>query len=358
MTIAKTAGEEPPSCPLCGSSRLRVRIEGAPARAGPERGWRVLECRACSFGFTHPRPTPAEIAALYPPSYGPYQRGGISGSEIFNGGTSSFDRLKNRLKGAVLRQRYGYDRLPPPEASHAMPLRPRPIHRLLVSLVYGYLRYYYPRLPHWRTGGRALDVGCGNGAHLLLLKRLGWEVAGFDLADHTVPEVREAGIRVHTGSLEAWASGKDGSFELITLWHVLEHVEEPRAVLRSIRRLLAPGGILMLEVPNRESLPAKIFRQHWIGYDLPRHLSHFTAKTVSRLLHEAGFTVIRRGTSWKQHLPASIRRVDEGSGGVRAADPRLRRLPVRLLLNAVGHLLALTGTGESIHFTARRTPAE
>lgn len=354
MISRETPGCGSPSCPLCGSSELGLHLESAVVAAGTARTWRVLECRACSFRFTHPRPSAAETAQLYTESYEPYRRGELSGSEVFNRGASRRDRIKNRLKWCVLRRRYGYADLPPPPASTAVNRLGDILYRLFGPLLDRALRYYCPRIPQMRPGRRALDVGCGNGAHLLLLRRLGWEVAGFDLADHTVAEVRAAGIRVHTGSLDELAAS-EGGFDVISMWHVLEHLEHPRQTLRKLRRLLAPEGVLMIEVPCCESPAAKCFGRHWIGYDLPRHLSHFTVTTARRLLEEAGWTVVRQAWSWKQQLPASLSRALLARSRPRTAPPWLEHPLVRWGLRALGHLLALSGKGESFHLTARRT---
>ena len=357
MISPETPDGGSPSCPLCSSTEIAVHLEVPVAAGGPARISRVLKCRPCSFRFTHPRPSAEEIARLYPETYGPYQRGELSGSEVFNRGASTRDRIKNRLKWCVLRQRYGYADLPPPQASAAVNRLGDLLHRPLGGLFYRAMRYYYPRIPQGRFGGKALDVGCGNGAHLLLLKRLGWEVAGFDLADHTVPEVRAAGIPVHTGALEELVS-RAGGFDLITMWHVLEHVANPRQTLRSLRRLLAPEGVLMLEVPCSDSLAAKLFGRHWVGYDLPRHLSHFSVKTARRLLDEEGFAVVRQGWSWKQHLPASLSRARQARTRPRSDGRWLERPVSRFCLRAVGHLLALAGAGEAIHLTAIKRGVE
>ncbi len=354
MTSAGKANDPSPSCPLCNSRKLKVRIRTPRSTSEPGRSWQVLECLRCSFRFTHPRPSPEEVASLYPPSYGPYQRGDLTGAGIFNPGLSAFDRFKNRLKWSVLTQEYGYPGISLPASSTAFDSRAETIGRWLAPIFRPYIRHLYPRLPYGRGGGKALDVGCGNGVYLLLLKGLGWEVAGFDRENHTVPEVEAAGIPVHTGSLEELASRRHGSFELITMWHVLEHLENPRATLGWIRRLLAPEGLLMLEVPNCRSLAAKIFGRHWIGYDLPRHLSHFSVTTARRILDEAGFTVVRQACSWKQHLAANIAGMLQQPRGTRATGRRLPHAVACRAFNAVGHLLALAGAGESIHLTARK----
>jgi 2-polyprenyl-3-methyl-5-hydroxy-6-metoxy-1,4-benzoquinol methylase len=344
-------------CPLCNSDAARARFCGPDRTLDRSEIFVVTDCKGCGFRYTSPRPLPGDMRHFYPDSYGPYQSGALSGSDIFNRGASTADRMKNRLKWNVLVHRYGYAGLAPPAASEAVDFRANWLNRLLGSMLYWLMRYYYPRIPHRGVGGKALDVGCGNGAHLLLLKRLGWEVSGFDLSDHTAPEVRAAGIKVLTGRLEDLSS-LQGRFELITMWHVLEHVDDPLAILRWLRQMLAPHGILMLEFPNSDSLAARLFGRNWIAYDLPRHLSHYTPMTARRMLRAAGMEVVHQGCSWKQYLAESAAAVVPRRGWSSTSARWLNLAGVRFGLKAIGHLLALSGAGETVHLTACKAGRE
>jgi 2-polyprenyl-3-methyl-5-hydroxy-6-metoxy-1,4-benzoquinol methylase len=344
-------------CPLCNSGAARVRFRGPDRTLDRPEVFGVTDCKDCGFRYTSPRPMSGDMQHFYPNSYGPYQAGVLSGSDIFNRGTSTGDRLKNRLKWNVLVHRYGYAELAPPDASEAVDFWTHWLNRLLGSMLYWHMRYYYPRIPRWGIGARALDVGCGNGAHLLLLKRLGWDVSGFDLSDHTAQEVKAAGINVLTGSLEDLSSIQ-GRFDLITMWHVLEHVDDPLATLRWLRQMLAPHGILMLEIPNGDSLAARLFGRHWIAYDLPRHLSHFTPTTARRMLRAADMEVVHQGYSWKQYLSDSTAFAVQRRGWSRTVTGWLKAPGVRFGLKAIGHLLALSRAGETFHFIARKAGPE
>jgi SAM-dependent methyltransferase len=86
----------------------------------------------------------------------------------------------------------------------------------------------------------------------------------------------------------------EGGFEVLTLWHVLEHLPNPAAVLQRVRALLRPGGWLFVSLPRFDSLQASIFRSHWYAFDdVPRHLYHFSKSSLDRLLREAGFAIQR-----------------------------------------------------------------
>lgn len=139
------------------------------------------------------------------------------------------------------------------------------------------------------AGGSVLDVGCGNGGFLINMKKLGFQVQGTEWTAHSAARVgAEHGIAIHAGDLlDLNLSGQ--SFDLITMWHVLEHVQRPYETLRRIHELLKPGGGVMLAVPNAESRQARNFGTAWLHYDPPRHLFDFGCSSLDRLLNIAKF---------------------------------------------------------------------
>jgi 2-polyprenyl-3-methyl-5-hydroxy-6-metoxy-1,4-benzoquinol methylase len=141
---------------------------------------------------------------------------------------------------------------------------------------------------HRRAPGRLLDVGCGQGGVLRLLQRRGWQVVGTELGARPPGPTPDLDIRY--GPLEA-AGLPAGSFDVITLWHVLEHLPDPRATLDQVRHLLAPGGQLLVAVPNFASLQARLTGARWFHLDVPRHLFHFRTRDLAALLEQAGFQI-------------------------------------------------------------------
>src|SRR5207248_758081 len=112
-----------------------------------------------------------------------------------------------------------------------------------------------------------------------------------DSSPAAVSRIREElGLNALVGSLPHHELRQE-SFDVITMWHALEHVHDPLDVLRQARRLLAPGGKLVVAVPNIDSLPFRWFGHAWYGLDLPRHLTHFSAWTLKLMLQRAGFGV-------------------------------------------------------------------
>ena len=123
--------------------------------------------------------------------------------------------------------------------------------------------------------GRVLDVGCGRGVLLQEFRRRGWEVQGTELSESAASYARQTlKIPVEIGDLEA-IGFPPNYFDAITLWHVLEHVADPRALLAEIRRILKPDGVLLVAVPNFGSLEARVSKDKWFHLDVPRHVTHF-----------------------------------------------------------------------------------
>ena len=143
---------------------------------------------------------------------------------------------------------------------------------------------------------RVLDIGCGNGGFLMQMHRRGFEIQGTERTAESAARVpAEIASSIHIGDLLALRLA-ESSFDLVTLWHVFEHLRDPVAHLREIKRLLKPGGRLMLALPNAESAQARRFGTHWLHHDPPRHLYGFGPHSLDVLLGIAEFEQIKRTT--------------------------------------------------------------
>lgn len=141
--------------------------------------------------------------------------------------------------------------------------------------------------------GAILDVGCATGDFLGAMRQRGWEVSGVELNPEAAHFARtHRRLDVYTGTLEE-AEFEANCFDVVTMWDVFEHVVDPRMTLREVGRILRPGGLLGLSLPNPVGLEARLFGDAWAGWDRPRHLHLFTPTVIRRYLHEAGFRHVR-----------------------------------------------------------------
>jgi SAM-dependent methyltransferase len=156
---------------------------------------------------------------------------------------------------------------------------------------------------HLPVNARVLDVGCAAGYFLRVAQRAGHDVHGVEMSAAIAGEaVRALGEqRVHVGTLDEAVAAKGhapASFDLVTLWDVIEHVPEPQPLLRTIRGLLKPGGRLLLETQNVASRWARLLGRRWHHYKHDEHLYHFDPRTIRRLLDECGFEVLEMGSAF------------------------------------------------------------
>lgn len=202
-------------------------------------------------------------------------------------------------------------------------------------------------LPPFLPGGTLVDVGCGTGGYLAEMRALGWRAIGVEPSPDAARTARERlGLDVREGTLEQ-AALPAGSADVVTMRMVLEHVPDPRRTLAEVRRILRPGGRLLLSVPNAGSLEPLAFGPRWSAWELPRHLSHFTPASLGRMLRQAGFEGIRvRHLVNANNLAASLGYVLGRTG---PASPTLARL-----LLPVAALAALLRRSGRIAVEARR----
>lgn len=144
--------------------------------------------------------------------------------------------------------------------------------------------------------GLLLDVGCGDGRRLAVLQAMGWRVEGQEIDAAAVAAARRAGYTVHAGKLQSIGLG-DGSYDAVTMNHVMEHVHDPLAHLQECRRVLRRGGRLVALTPNAASLGHAVYGAAWRGLEPPRHLQVFTAASLGALATRAGFSQVQVRTS-------------------------------------------------------------
>lgn len=137
--------------------------------------------------------------------------------------------------------------------------------------------------------GRLLDIGAGTGDFLVTAKNNGWEIAGIEPSDKARSIAINKGIEFISGLSQV----PDNSFNAVTMWHVLEHVPDIEQHIIELKRILAPGGVIIVAVPNYNSYDAKYYGEFWAAYDVPRHLWHFSKTAIRKLFAVQNFEVIK-----------------------------------------------------------------
>ena len=136
--------------------------------------------------------------------------------------------------------------------------------------------------------GNLLDIGSGTGDFLAAAMNKGWKVTGAE----PNPKAREAAKGKGVNMFESTTLLPDHSYDIITMWHVLEHVPDPKSQILELKRLLKPNGRIIIAVPNFHSYDAKHYGKYWAAFDVPRHLWHFSRKSIANLFAEQGFEVV------------------------------------------------------------------
>jgi SAM-dependent methyltransferase len=145
--------------------------------------------------------------------------------------------------------------------------------------------------------GMLLDYGCGTGAFLSSMRDAGWGVVGLEPdARARVNALALHGLRPEPP--EALHTLPDGHFDVVTLWHVLEHVHRLQETLQGLKRVLRPGGTMFIAVPNHASFDARHYGPDWAAWDVPRHLYHFSPASMRRLVELNGLTVSDMRPMW------------------------------------------------------------
>lgn len=160
-----------------------------------------------------------------------------------------------------------------------------------------YARLMLQKIGAFKRPGRLLDIGCGPGVFLAEARRRGWQGCGVELTEGNFRYATEIlRLDVRKGTIEE-AGFQDGSFDVITMWDVIEHIPDPSGVLAKIRRLLKDDGLLCIETPNAGSIYRKILGKRWIGFAEPSHIFAFDRKTLAALLEKTGFQTARIETA-------------------------------------------------------------
>ncbi len=227
------------TCPLCGSSSYKIYDKLG--------DWTIVECKHCGFRYTNPRPKIEVLPSFYTEEYFKDER--------------HFDKFYNQ-DNTIKQQSDNY------------------INRVLDIE------------SHVQKRGKLLEIGAARGAFLDKMKKRGWEVRGVEISGDAVKLGKELyGIDIFQGTFAEFKTNE--KFDVICMYQTLEHVPDPKFIVGHSYELLNKSGIIVIEVPNIESIENKISgRLKFERYDLPRHLNHFSPSVLRALLKNTGFSVI------------------------------------------------------------------
>ncbi len=190
--------------------------------------------------------------------------------------------------------------------------------------------------------GRLLEIGCGTGIFLNEMRRRGWAVFGLEPNRRASEYARDRfGVDVFQGTLEEFEAPSEG-FDLICLWNVLEHLPTPAKDLKRMEQMLKRGGLLVMSIPNLESLDRKLFGESWIGWELPRHLYLFPRHALQSFLEKNGMEIVARecpaGSYYLFLLSLKLCLRDYSKLRWRTIDyliKGLRQLPLRIMISPI-----------------------
>ena len=242
-----------PLCPSCGATRWSLAYTAPAFDAEVSTQFSLARCMQCGLVRTAPALSDEQLGSFYAT---PYYGG--SGQKKFTGLVEGLTRLDNRWRA----------------------------HRLLA-----WLRRLPPSSTNETIPWRILDIGCGRAHLLAALAAQGCECHGVERQEFPMLEIPTT-IHFHRGTLDALSLPAD-YFDAVVLWHSLEHVNDPAATLQNVARLVRPGGLVAIAVPNFGSWQAALFNSIWFHLDLPRHIYHLTDAVLQRLLQKYGLQPLK-----------------------------------------------------------------
>jgi 2-polyprenyl-3-methyl-5-hydroxy-6-metoxy-1,4-benzoquinol methylase len=237
-------------CPVCGGEEARAFASGLDYELQTcANRWTFVQCAKCATLYLDPRPDEADLSVIYPPTYYAYD-------------------LSEKLHPLIVRAKAVLDALKFRAILNAIDRKP----------------------------SSYLDVGCGDGRylkHFATAKGSRQDVHGLDLPSPSLAPLRDQGFTIHEGRVEDNDEIEADSLDVITIFHVIEHVADPQRVIRQLATWLKPGGVLALETPNIASWDARLFaRSYWGGYHFPRHWTLFTPDSLRAAVRAAGLEVL------------------------------------------------------------------
>ena len=228
------------SCNLCGSTESTL-YEELTDRFSKEN-FQLEKCSNCGLIYLNPRPTISEIERYYPSNYEPHRRNGDATAAWHQ------DRLR--------------------------------------QIQLNFVEKFHPHQ------GKMLDIGCSTGDFLVTARERGWQVEGIELVEAAAQIARETHqLDVRVGAVESILN-EENSYDVITMWDVLEHLFDPQKIISKCATALKSNGKLIFAIPNLDSYDRRLFGKDWVGWEAPRHLYFFANETLGQVLDHSGFDLI------------------------------------------------------------------
>ena len=234
--------EELEYCIICGNNKFSNYLQGKDYFLTHEE-FTIVKCNECGFLFLNPRPDINEISRYYK--------------------SEEYISHSNSKKG-LLNKAYHFIR--------------KKNHRKKFDLVSSY-----------KKCGTILDIGCATGEFLNYMKKQNWETIGVE-PNVEAQNFAKTEYKLNVFSEDFLSNSESAKIDVITMWHVLEHVHPLEERMQQIKKLLTIDGVVLIAVPNADCFDAKLYGKKWAGYDLPRHIYHFTQKTMIQLFKKYNFT--------------------------------------------------------------------
>jgi 2-polyprenyl-3-methyl-5-hydroxy-6-metoxy-1,4-benzoquinol methylase len=299
-------------CPVCHKGSAKEVLRAPDRFHGGAKLYRLCRCSSCSLVWLDNPPRPEEIGKHY----------GIDYDRSVAAAGDSPERWKGRVE----------------------------------------------EIAQYKSGGCLLDLGCSSGGFLKAMKNPSWRLHGIEMS-HAVASKAEsvAGAQVFVGDILD-APYAQATFDVITCFHVFEHVYDPSAVLRRVAEWLKPGGIFYVMVPNIDSAGCRIFGSYWYALELPRHLYHFSPKSLGFIANSAGLVQVSLTANREVFAENSVRYLLDAmllkAGILRTPLARTKApgVPFRLIRKAfrlavlpvLNGMARFAGDGESIHAVFRK----
>jgi SAM-dependent methyltransferase len=232
-------------CPICGSTQQAILFEGTDINwETTDERFSVVRCNSCGIVRTAPQPSIDQLKKYYPDVYYTIE-------------DLSEDYYVRRWK------RFQIEKLKIVQQYH--------------------------------SGGKLLDIGCGRGYFLYEARSAGYNVAGIEFSAQTAALAKSRwDLQIETADVVTYPY-PPLRYDIVTLWHVFEHIADPNRLLQGLYNTLTSNGVLVIAVPNFAGMQARLFRGKWLHLDLPRHLYHYTPESLSGLVQKNGYAI--RGIS-------------------------------------------------------------